>query len=130
MKITTLINSTLIIATIALIPGIAGAQTASEKNSSQPINTDINTNNQLKPFDLVVLAYRGYLKQEGIPSASALISGYETGSISAKALVNAAVKGNRLPAQFLNDKSYINVVEWELMSLSRDLANSNLNYEI
>ncbi len=89
MKITTLINSTLIIATIALIPGIAGAQTASEKNSSQPINTDINTNNQLKPFDLVVLAYRGYLKQEGIPSASALISGYETGSISAKALVNA-----------------------------------------
>ncbi len=41
-----------------------------------------------------------------------------------------SVKGNRLPAQFLNDKSYINVVEWELMSLSRDLANSNLNYEI
>lgn len=123
MKLTNLLKSTLIIAAIALIPGIASAQQAIEKNSPQSINTDINTNNYLQPFNLVFLAYQGNLKEQGIPSGNSLIFEYQTGNLRANDLVNAAVKANKLPTQILNDQSYLSAVESQLISLSTNLSN-------
>ncbi|BDI15843.1 hypothetical protein ANSO36C_16450 [Nostoc cf. commune SO-36] len=65
MKLSTLIDSVLIVASIALLPGASGAQIATN-NSGEPIA--INSNNlsthstnvsYLKPFDAAFLAYQG-----------------------------------------------------------------------
>ncbi|MEH1967474.1 hypothetical protein [Nostoc sp.] len=127
MKPTALLNSALIITSIAFIPGIAGAQTANTNNGSGQINVDVNSNalrknptdvNYLQPFNTAFLAYQGYLKEQGIPSGSALISEYQIGNLTAKDVVQAAVRANKLSAQVLNDQSYLNAVESQLTSFS------------
>ncbi|MGF1936378.1 MAG: hypothetical protein RM347_018655 [Nostoc sp. ChiQUE02] len=127
MKLTALLNSALIIASIAFIPRIAGAQTANINNGGEQINTDVNSNalrknptdaNYLQPFNTAFLAYQGYLKNQGIPSGSALISEYQIGNLTAKDVVQAAVRANKLSAQVLNDQSYLNAVESQLTSFS------------
>ncbi|MEH1833828.1 MAG: hypothetical protein V7L29_17595 [Nostoc sp.] len=124
MKFSTLIDSVVIVASIALLPVIGGAQTATN-NSGEPIA--INSNNlfthstnvsYLKPFDAAFLAYQGNLKAQGIPSGSALVSQYQTGSLTALDVVKAVVNAKKLPVQALNDKDYLNAVESQLISFS------------
>ncbi|MCC5657162.1 hypothetical protein LC608_09225 [Nostoc sp. XA010] len=123
MKFSTLIDAILIVGSIALLPRIGGAQITTN-NSGQPIA--INSNNllthftnvsYLKPFDAAFLAYQGNLKAQGIPSGSALVSQYRTGSLTALDVVKAAVNAKKLPAQALNDTGYLNAVESQLTSL-------------
>ncbi|MBD2529333.1 hypothetical protein H6G97_07005 [Nostoc flagelliforme FACHB-838] len=131
MKLSTLIDSVLIVASIALLPGIGDAQTATN-NSGEPIT--INSNNlfthstnvsYLKPFDAAFLAYQGNLKAQGISSGSALISQYQTGNVTALYVVKAAVNAKNLPAQALNDKGYLNAVQSQLTSFDN---TSHLSY--
>ncbi|MCC5623785.1 hypothetical protein [Nostoc sp. CHAB 5715] len=131
MKFSTLVDSVLIVASIALLPGIGGAQIGTN-NSGEPIA--INSNNllthftnvsYLKPFDAAFLAYQGKLKAQGIPSGSALVSQYQTGSLTALDVVKAAVNAKKLPAQALNDTNYLNAIESQLTSFSNI---SNLFY--
>ncbi|AFY33543.1 hypothetical protein [Calothrix sp. PCC 7507] len=114
MKLTMLINSVIVCASIALLPGIAAAQTGTN-----------NTSNYLKPFNVAFLAYQGYLQDQGIPSASALVFEYQKGSLTANDVVQAAVKANKLPAEVLNDQDYLSAVESQLTSFSRDTAFSS-----
>ncbi|MEH2247977.1 hypothetical protein [Nostoc sp.] len=130
MKFSTLIDSVLIVASIALLPGIGGAQTATN-NSGEPIAINFNnllthsTNvSYLKPFEAAFLAYQGNLKAQGIPSGSALVSQYQTGSLTALDVVKAAVNAKKLPAQTLNDTGYLNAVESQLTSFG---STSNLS---
>ncbi|WP_375513864.1 hypothetical protein [uncultured Nostoc sp.] len=122
MKLSILIDSVLIVASIALLPGINSAQTAIN-NSGEPIA--MNSNNlfthstnvtYLKPFDAAFLAYQGNLKAQGIPSGSALVSQYQIGSLTALDVVKAAVNAKKLPVQALNDTGYLNAVESQLTS--------------
>ncbi|MBD2730800.1 hypothetical protein H6G96_31900 [Nostoc sp. FACHB-892] len=131
MKFSTLIDSVLIVASIALLPGIDGAQSATN-NSGEPIT--INSNNllthftnvsYLKPFNAAFLAYQGNLKAQGIPSGSALVSQYQTGKLTALDVVKAAVNAKKLPAQALNDTAYLNAVESQLTSF---IITSNLSH--
>lgn len=131
MKFSTLIDSILIVGSIALLPGIGGAQITTN-NSGEPIA--INSNNllthstnvsYLKPFDAAFLAYQGNLKAQGIPSGSALVSQYRTGSLTALDVVKAAVNAKKLPTQALNDTGYLNAVESQLTSLGN---TNNLSY--
>ncbi|MEH1970920.1 MULTISPECIES: hypothetical protein [unclassified Nostoc] len=131
MKLSTLIDSVLIVASIALLPGIGGAQTATN-NSGEPIAINSNdllthsTNvSYLKPFDAAFLAYQGNLKAQGIPSGSALVSQYQTGSLTALDVVKAAVNAKKLPTQALNDRGYLNAVELQLTSFGN---TNNLSY--
>ncbi|MEH1785607.1 hypothetical protein [Nostoc sp.] len=114
MKLTTFFNSALIVTSIAFIPGIASAQTANTNNGSGQINTDAK---YLQPFNIAFLAYQGYLKEQGIPSGGALLFKYQGGSLTAEDIVQAAVKANKLPAQVLNDSSYLNALDSQLTSL-------------
>lgn len=125
MNITTLIKSAFIVASIALIPGIASAQAANSNNIAQAKNPDINSANisYLPPFNVAFFAYQGYLKEQGIPSAGALIFEYQTGKLTAKDVVQAAIKANKLPAAVLSDRSYLNAVEAELISFSDYWSN-------
>ncbi|MBN3959224.1 hypothetical protein [Nostoc sp. NMS8] len=114
MILTNWLSSALIITSITFIPGIAGAQTANTNNSGGQINTDAK---YLQPFNIAFLAYQGYLKEQGIPSGGTLLFKYQTGNLTAKDVVQAAVKANKLPAQVLNDSSYVNAVELQLTSM-------------
>ena len=69
----------------------------------------------LQPFNLVGLAYQGYLRDQGVPSYGAFLSAYHGGEIHARDLVQSAIKNNRLPASTLEDENYLNAVEIELM---------------
>ncbi|MEA5626815.1 hypothetical protein [Nostoc sp. UHCC 0251] len=122
MKLSTLVDSVFIVASIALLPGIGGAQIATN-NSGEPIAIKFNnlpthsTNvSYLKPFNAAFVAYQGNLKAQGIPSGSALVSQYQTGSLTALDVVKAAVNAKMLPAQALNDIDYLNAVESQLTS--------------
>lgn len=125
MKFTTLLNSALIIASMAFIPGIAGAQTVNTTNGDGQINTNINSNTlrknptdskYLQPFNLAFLAYQGYLKEQGIPSYGTLLFKYQTGYLTGKDVVQAAIKANKLSAEVLNDRGYVNAVELQMKS--------------
>lgn len=125
MKLTTLMKSALIVASIALIPGIASAQAANSDNITQATNPDINSANisHISPFNVAFLAYQGYLKEQGIPSAGGLIFEYQTGQLTAKDVVQAAIKANKLPAEVLGDQSYLSAVEADLISFSDYSSN-------
>ncbi|MDZ8186575.1 MAG: hypothetical protein RMX96_17215 [Nostoc sp. ChiSLP02] len=110
MKITKFINSALLIASIAFVPGIVGAETVNNSNNSSYI----------QPFHLVFLAYQGYLEKQGIPSMANLLYEYRVGKVTAQDIVEAGVKANRLPAEVINDESYLNVVDLQLSSLDNN----------
>jgi hypothetical protein len=127
MKLTNLINSVLIVTCISFLPGIAAAQTVNTNNSAGQINADVNSNtlptnspnaSYIQPFNTAFLAYQGAFKEQGIPRGSALISEYQIGKLTAKDVVQAAIKTNKLPAQVLNDLGYLNAVESQLTSFS------------
>ncbi|MDZ8187718.1 MAG: hypothetical protein RMX96_23060 [Nostoc sp. ChiSLP02] len=128
MKLVTLINSAFIVASIAFIHGIAGAQTATNNDNNQPINTAINSKNlpnhltktsYLKPFNAAFLAYQGGLEDQGIPSGSALITQYQTGNLSTLDVVKAAIKANKVSPEALNNSAYLSGVESQLTSFAR-----------
>ncbi|MEH2182050.1 hypothetical protein [Nostoc sp.] len=125
MKFIKLVNSALIITSIAFIPRIAGAQIVNTNNGGRQINTNINSNTlrknstdtkYLQPFNIAFLAYQGYLKDQCIPSGGTLLFKYQTGYLTAKHVVQAAIRANKLPAQVLNDQSYVNAVELQMRS--------------
>ncbi len=72
---------------------------------------------QTTPVDLVYLAYRGYFKNQGIPSYFGFLAAYQSGEISAQKLVQVAVEANRVSAEVLSDFGYINAVEQGLRNL-------------
>ncbi|MBW4426153.1 MAG: hypothetical protein KME50_17315 [Nostoc desertorum CM1-VF14] len=122
MKLATLINSGLIFAFITLVPGIAGAQTATNNTSGIAINSNNLSSSSisvsyLEPFNLVTFAYQGGLKQHGIPSGETLVFQTLNRNISAKDLVKAAVNADKLPSQVLNDQSYLSAVNLQLNAL-------------
>ena len=71
-------------------------------------------NRQVTPFNLVGLAYQGFLKDQGIPSGGVLINLYQNREIYGKELVEGAVKANRLSPEVLNDSGYIADVDNQL----------------
>ncbi|MBG1244039.1 hypothetical protein [Nostoc sp. NZL] len=122
MKLVTLINSALIFAAITLVPGIAGAQTATTNGSEIVINSNNLSSkstsvNYLQPFNLVTFAYQGGLKQHGIPSGGELVVETLNRNIIAKDLVKAAVNADKLPSQVLNDQNYLSAVNFQLNAL-------------
>jgi hypothetical protein len=69
------------------------------------------------PYNLVFLAYQGFLKSEGIPSAMGLIRAYRQQEISAQDITQAAVKMNRLSVTALQDKGFLADVKTQLDNL-------------
>lgn len=74
---------------------------------------------QLSPFNLAYMAYQGWFTDEGIPAASRLIRDYRVGRITAIEVAQAAVQTNRLPAETLQDKSYLISLDNQLQALSQ-----------
>ncbi|MEH2308354.1 hypothetical protein [Nostoc sp.] len=115
MRLTNLINSALVVACIAFLPGIVDAQTVN--NSGRQINTDSQSVSYLQPFNIAFLAYQGAFREQGIPSVGTLLSEFQIGNLTAQDVVQAAIKANKLPTQVLNDRGYVNAVESQLTSM-------------
>jgi hypothetical protein len=77
-----------------------------------------NAQTNLTAFDLVFLAQRGYLENQGIPSYHGLAAAYHSGNVTATEIVEGAVASNRLAPERLGDRQYINAVDAQLASLS------------
>jgi hypothetical protein len=75
---------------------------------------------QTTPVNLVSLAYRGYFKNQGIPSYTGLLDAHKSGKITAQRLVQVAVEANRVSAEVLSDSGYLNAVEQGLRDLQQD----------
>jgi hypothetical protein len=89
--------------TVAIFPARTHAQT---------------TASQITPFDLTYIAYQGYFKDQGIPSAGGLIDAIVSKKIVAQDLIRAAVKINQLPIQTLDDRDYISNLESQMQGLT------------
>lgn len=121
MKLINLINSTAIVASIAFVPSIAGAEPINTVINSNTISNTSTSTNYLQPFNTAFLAYQGNFKTEGIPSSSALIVQYQTGNLTARDVVQAAINAKKLPVEALNNTSYINAVDSQLKSFNNNL---------
>ncbi|MGH2414791.1 MAG: hypothetical protein ACRDEA_14100, partial [Microcystaceae cyanobacterium] len=105
----------------AILPAAAYAQTiGADQTSFNPQVASQHAASQVSPFNLAYLAYRGYLKDQGIPSNEALINAIAARTIAAQDLMQAAVKANRLPEQTLTDQGYRSALEDELNGLAQD----------
>ena len=94
---------------IAASPTVIASETSTNlvtKNS-----TKLTYLKKTSPANLVNLAYRGYFRERGIPSALALVTAYSLNSISAEDLVRAGVETGRVLPNALKDAKYINGVK-------------------
>ncbi len=78
------------------------------------------SSSDIQPFNLVTLAYQGYFKDEGIPSNGAFMNALHGGQITAKKLVESAIKAGRLPETATNDEAYLHYVDNQLQFLDRN----------
>ncbi|KAF3884657.1 MULTISPECIES: hypothetical protein [Nostocales] len=89
-----------------------------ENRAANPnVLSGASSSTQIEPFNLVHLAYQGYLRDQGIPGYGALIMAYQVKQISAEDIVRSAVKSNILPPQAIDDRAYRNAVNLQLENL-------------
>lgn len=103
--------------TLLIAVPVAHAQTPTTPVSTATIGTAVN------PFDLVSLAYQGFLMGEGIPKFNLLVFEARSGRITAEDLVKAAIATRRLPPDALSNRRYLADVDRQLKSLYS--SNSN-----
>jgi hypothetical protein len=90
-----------IAATVILLSGGIWPATSTAQIAQAPAPSSLTS-----PFNLAYLAYQGYLEDQGIPSNGALINAIASGTITARDLIQAAIKTNRLPEAITPDQSY------------------------
>lgn len=73
---------------------------------------------QSTPIQLVSLAERGYLQEQGIPQGNALLTAYDFGQLTARDLIQAAIEDGRVSAGALENANYVNAVENALRGLT------------
>jgi hypothetical protein len=106
------------LSTLALVAVHVPAAQAEVAILNPPTSTTETSISQLSPFELVNLAYQGFLSSEGVPVAGGLIAQYQTGSLTAEDLVQAAINTNRLSSEALDDSRYLRAVDTWLGDLS------------
>jgi|ERR687885_74503 hypothetical protein len=77
-----------------------------------------SSNGKITPFNLVKLAYQGFLQEQGIPSGDSVLTAYQAGTITAEDLVKGAIAAQRLPSNVLNEPGYIAAVDSQLNGLT------------
>lgn len=93
------------------MPSVAGSSLSGMASTVQ------KSTEQTTPFELVFLAWHGYLRPQGVPSAGKLDWEYQAGDITAEELIKAGIQADRVASGTLNDKAYINAVDAELRDL-------------
>lgn len=99
-----------------LFPALVNSQSNSEINSSNCIR---EPQPYLEPEKLAILAYQGYLKEQGIPGYIAFDTGFASGKITGEKIVKAAIAGCLLSDQSDNE-DYIQDVQQQLQLLFQE----------
>lgn len=104
---------TILFSLSALTLALTAAPTLAEEVAAA---RKISTNNivAITPFNLVSRSYQGYFTDRGIPSNGAFVSATQTGRVTAKDLVEAAIAHRRLSPETKNDRAYLNIIESHL----------------
>jgi len=104
---------------LVLAPSVAAQTPIPPQTTYNPYVVSTKAS-QITPFNLAYLAYRGYLHNTGIPGGDILISAHQSGRVTAKDIVQSAIKTNQLPQQTLSDQRYLNALEEQLSELTAD----------
>jgi len=99
------------IAAAGLSTGGSSAASAQTETQAAVSGATASSIRGVTPFNLVHLARNGYLKNQGIPSHTALIAGIRDRDITAEVLVQSAIDDNRLTADALTDRRYLRAVD-------------------
>lgn len=81
-----------------------------------------SSNSRLAPYDVIFLAYQGYFRDQGIRGYGAFVESCYQGQLSAKRIVEAAIKANRLPSDAINDSAYLQAIDANLLSLKSNVS--------
>ncbi|ASC69351.1 hypothetical protein XM38_002780 [Halomicronema hongdechloris C2206] len=101
-----LLSGTALLLTASIMP-VAQAQA---ERAANPDRTGELVQITTTPFNLVSLAYRGYLSEAGIPSYQIFTAKARHHDLVAEDVVQAGVDLGRIPASTLEDSGYISSV--------------------
>jgi hypothetical protein len=117
-----LVSSAIALPAQAQSTSIAPALLAQATPAAPPENAEM-LGMAVTPVNLVFLAYQGFFESEGIPKFNSLISGYQSGNVTAQKLVQVAIDMRRLSPNTLNDRRYLSSVNHQLNALTMDSQN-------
>ncbi|MCF2152229.1 hypothetical protein IQ276_038760 [Desmonostoc muscorum LEGE 12446] len=106
---------------LLLVVAISFIVLAGSRVQSAEPHTRSDQKKLLQPFTLATLAYQGYFKSIGIPGYSVLTSAYQSREVTAKDLVQAAVKMHLLDTSMTTDESYETLLDYQLGFMMRSL---------
>jgi hypothetical protein len=121
MKRSTATLLTALLLSAAIFPIVTQAQANDVAQTSfNPYLANQPASNPLSPFNLAYLAYRGYLKDQGIPNSDGLVNALQSKTVTAQDVMQAAVNANRLPKETLSDQGYRSALEDLLQGFTTD----------
>ncbi len=108
--------------------GAEPPSTRTEETLDESQSSDMQSGNMMmgsdvrrtEAFNLVSSAYRGNFEDQGIDGYQVLISNYETGEVTAEDLIKAGIDSGELSPKAMEDDSYVEAVDLQLMSLSNN----------
>lgn len=107
-----ILSSLSILALSTAIAPTAQAQIAAAPQAAEMLGMAIT------PFNLVFLAYQGFLESNGIPKFGSLVSASQNGRVRAEHLVQVAIKTQRLAPETIHDRAYLVAVQRQLDGLA------------
>jgi len=99
------------------VPIAAIAQTEVEPVAQNESGHCSSASKSIDPFRLVYRAYEGSFRAQGIPGGGALLDRIALKRITAEDLVQSAIEQGRLSSDALDDRAYINAVEFQMRGL-------------
>ncbi|AFY75093.1 hypothetical protein Syn7502_03216 [Synechococcus sp. PCC 7502] len=88
-------------------------------NKVSNLMAQVNPNVSVSPFILAYLAYQGLFEDQNIPSGTELAMAIQSRKVTAKQLVEAGIKANRVSPMALGDVGYMNNVADQLKTMFR-----------
>lgn len=107
-----------LVLSLVTIPTVK-AQTV-ETTAAAPTSSNASSIRPLTPFNLVQQAYRGAFVTQGIPNYRTLSAACQSGRITGTHLIQAAVDGQKLSSDMLNDRAYLFDVNNMLNGINND----------
>ena len=130
MKRLILSGLSLLLVSSAIVPAVQAQSTstiapvvqAQATPAAPPDNAEM-LGMAVTPVNLVFLAYQGFFESEGVPKFNSLISGYQSGKVTAQQLIQVAINMKRLSPSALSDRRYLSSVTHQLNALTMDSQN-------
>ncbi|NET30472.1 MAG: hypothetical protein F6K19_00460 [Cyanothece sp. SIO1E1] len=112
-----LILSGLSVFVLAAAATSANAQTPRLAKNADGSAAAFIIGNSATATDIVDFAYRGQFQSQGIPSYVGLIAAYRSGQVTARDVIAAAIRDNRLTADVLENDGFVRSIDIQLADL-------------